>query len=512
VDQRDSSAIAGAIRLNRLLSLTDNWFMKHYDLICIGCGPAGEKAATQAAYFKRRVAVIESESRPGGAMVNTGTIPSKTLRETALLLSAFRRRSVPGIGLKIDRNISIFALMARMLAVQQVEHDRIESAIDRHAIDVISGRGRIIDPHTVRITDADGGERDLHAQHILIATGSRPTDLKSPGYDHPRIVDSDSLLHLDRLPRSLTVIGGGVIGCEYACVFGELGVEVTLIEPRDVVLGFLDEEIREALLRSMEEMGITVETGRAVDRIVAPAGDEHVCVVLKDGTEIKSSHVLYAAGRSGNTEGLGLENIGVVPNNRGYLTVDERYQTTCPGVYAAGDVIGFPALASTSMEQGRVAACRMFGLDYKKAVSDIFPIGLYTIPPIGTVGLTEEQARTEGLDVMTGRAPFALTARGRILESDGTTNIGFIKLVFEYPSRRLLGAQIIGDEATELIHIAQMVLGSSENDRTIDRFVHNVFNYPTLSETFRLAAVNGLQKIALREGRDDQIAARAKVA
>ncbi len=483
-----------------------------YDLVCIGCGPAGEKSATQAAYFRRRVAIIEIESRPGGAMVNTGTIPSKALRETALLLSAFRRRSVPGLSLKVNCNMSILSFMARMLSVQQSEHDRIEASIDRHAIDVISGRGCIVDPHTVRVTLTDGGTRDLHTEHILIATGSRPTDLKSLGYDHPRIIDSDSLLHLDRLPRSLAVIGGGVIGCEYACVFGELGVEVTLIEPRDVVLGFLDEEIRKALLYSMEEAGIAVETGRAVDRIVAPAGDEDVCVVLKNGTEIKSSHVLYAAGRCGNTEGIGLENIGVVPNNRGYLTVDEAYQTTCPGVFAAGDVIGFPALASTSMEQGRVAACRMFGLDYKKAVSDIFPIGLYTIPPIGTVGLTEEQARQAGHDVMTGRAAFALTARGRILESDSTTNIGFIKIVFEYPSRRLLGAQIIGDEATELIHIAQMVLGSSENDRTIDRFVHNVFNYPTLSETYRLAAVNGLQKIALREGREDQIAAQAKVA
>lgn len=486
--------------------------MVRYDLVCIGCGPAGEKAATQAAYFKRRVAIIELESRPGGAMVNTGTVPSKALRETALLLSAFRRRTVPGLSLQVDRHVSILSFMARMLCVQQNEHDRIESAVDRHSIDIRSGRGSIVDPHTVRVEHLDGSTIELRTEHILIATGSRPTNLKSLGYDHPRIVDSDSLLHLDSLPRSLTVIGGGVIGCEYACVFGELGVEVTLIEPRDVVLGFLDEEIRVALLHSMEETGITIETGRAVERIVAPTGDEDVCVVLNDGTEIRSSHVLYAAGRSGNTEGIGLENIGVAPNNRGYLTVDETYQTTCPGVYAAGDVVGFPALASTSMEQGRVAACRMFGLDYKKAVSDIFPIGLYTIPPIGTVGLSEEEARKQGLDVMTGRAPFALTARGRILESDNTTNIGFVKIVFEYPSRRLLGAQIIGDEATELIHIAQMVLGSSESDRTIDRFVHNVFNYPTLSETYRLAAVNGLQKIALREGRDDQIAARVKVA
>jgi len=486
--------------------------MVRYDLICIGCGPAGEKAATQAAYFKRRVAVIENEPRPGGAMVNTGTIPSKTLRETALLLSAFRRRSVPGISLKVDRNVSILSLMARMLAVQQVEHDRIESSIDRHAIDVISGHGGIIDPHTVRITRSDGSTRDLQTEHILIATGSRPTDLKSLGYDHPRIVDSDGLLQLDSLPNSLTVVGGGVIGCEYACVFGELGVQVTLIEPRDVVLGFLDDEIRAALLRSMEAAGIAIETGRAVQRIVAPLGDEDVRVVLADGTEINSSHVLYTAGRCGNTEGIGLEHIGVAPNERGYLTVDDTYQTSCPGVYAAGDVIGFPALASTSMEQGRVAACRMFGLDFKKVVSTLYPIGLYTIPPVASVGLTEKEARGADHEVMVGRAAMALTARGRILESDNLPNVGFIKIVFEYPSRRLLGVQIIGDEATELIHIGQMVLGSAESDRTIDRFVHAVFNYPTLSETYRLAAINGLQHIAMREGRSDQIAARAKVA
>jgi len=486
--------------------------MVHYDLVCIGCGPAGEKAATQAAYFKRRVAVVEYEARPGGAMVNTGTIPSKTLRETALLLSAVRRRSVPGISLKVDRGVSIISLMARMLAVQQVEHDRIESAIDRHAIDVISGRGVIVDPHTVRITRNDGATHDLRTEHILIATGSRPTDLKSLGYEHPRIVDSDGLLRLDYLPDSLTIVGGGVIGCEYACVFGELGVGVTLIEPREVVLGFLDDEIRAALLKSMEAAGIRIETGRAVKRIIAPAGEEDVRVVLADGTAVDSSHVLYAAGRCGNTENLGLENIGVEPNARGYLTVDETYETSCPGVYAAGDVIGFPALASTSMEQGRVAACRMFGLDYKKAISNIIPIGLYTIPPIGTVGLTEAEARREGRDVMVGRAALALTARGHILEADNLPNVGFVKIVFEYPSRQLLGVQIIGDEATELIHIAQMVLGSTTSDRTIDRFVHAVFNYPTLSETYRLAAVNGLQNIALREGRSDQIAARAKVA
>lgn len=486
--------------------------MAHYDLICIGCGPAGEKAATQAAYFKRRVAIVEAESRPGGAMVNTGTIPSKTLRETALLLSAFRRRSVPGLSLNINRNMSIFSFMARMLAVQQIEHDRIESSIDRHGIDIHSGKGYIVDPHTVRVEQPDGRSVDLKTDYILIATGSRPTDLKSLGYDHPRIIDSDSLLQLDALPRSLTVVGGGVIGCEYACVFGELGVEVTLIEPRDVVLGFLDEDIRAALLRSMMETDIRIETGRAVDRIVAPTGEQDVRVVLADGTEIHSSHVLYAAGRCGNSEGIGLENIGVTPNSRGYLTVDSTYQTLCESVYAAGDVIGFPALASTSMEQGRVAACRMFDLEYKKAVSNIFPIGLYTIPSIGTVGLTEQQARDSGYDVMVGKALLALTARGRILESDNTINVGFVKLVFEYPSRRLLGAQIIGDEATELIHIAQMILGSAESDRTIDRFVHNVFNYPTLSETYRLAGVNGLQKIALREGRDDQIAAQVKAA
>lgn len=486
--------------------------MARYDLVCIGCGPAGEKAATQAAYFKRRVAIIEHGHRPGGAMVNTGTIPSKALRETALLLSAFRRRSVPGIGLRLDRNISIHSLMARMLAVQQIEHDRIESSIDRHAIDIFSGTGRILDPHTVRVTRADGREFDLRTENILIATGSRPTDLKSLGYNHPRIVDSDGLLQLGYLPESLTIVGGGVIGCEYACVFGELGVRVTLIEPRNVILGFLDDEIRDALTRSMDDTGIMVETGRAVRQIIPPDGDEDLCVVLEDGTEVRSTHVLYAAGRSGNTENIGLENIGVVANSRGYLTVDDGGQTTCPGVFAAGDVVGFPALASTSMEQGRVAACRMFGLDYKKVLSNVFPIGLYTIPPIGIVGQTEKAAREAGHDVIVGRAALAMTARGRIIESDSLPNIGFLKLVFEYPSRLLLGVQIIGDEAVELIHIGMMVLTAAQADRTIDRFVHSVFNYPTLSETYRLAAVNGLQHIALREGRSDQIAARAKVA
>jgi NAD(P) transhydrogenase len=291
-----------------------------------------------------------------------------------------------------------------------------------------------------------------------------------------------------------------------------------MVEPRDSILGFVEHEIRAKLISAMNNAGIRILTQSTVKAVIPPSSEQHehpINVELENGKTLSASHVLYATGRTGCTEHLGLEIIGVEPNHRGYISVNKHYQTNCPNVYAAGDVIGFPALASTSMEQGRVAACHMFDIDYKKQLSHILPIGLYTIPPIATVGLTEEEARGKKIDVMVGRAPMGITARGRMLEADEATATGLAKIVFEYPSRRIIGVQIIGPEAIELIHIGQMAIRSIDDftqNETIDRFVHAVFNYPSLSEVYRLAAINGLQNIALRENRTDQIPAKAKVA
>ncbi|MFG0329391.1 MAG: Si-specific NAD(P)(+) transhydrogenase [Phycisphaerales bacterium] len=486
-----------------------------YDLVCIGSGPAGEKAATQAAYFKRRVAIIEKSPHPGGAMVNTGTLPSKALRETALLFSSFRRRTVPGLEVNLAENVSVPKLMARMRAVQQIEHDRIERAMERHHIDVHRGHGFIMDEHTVRIS-GPAGEHEITTSNILIATGSKPARPKDLGYDHPHIVDSDGLLNLQRLPDSLLIVGGGVIGCEYACVFAELGLSVTLIEPRATILPFLDHDLREVLLGCMDDIGVRVLTGQVVSDLRG-GGSSRDCVVasLEDGSVVEAEYALWAAGRSGATRGLGLENVGLRPNHRGYLEVDGNFRTSCPSVYAAGDVIGFPALASTSMEQGRVAACHMFGIDFKTQVSPITPIGLYTLPPASMVGLTLEDAKRAGIDAMAGKALLSHNARGRILNRDDTTHSGLIKIVFEYPTRRILGVQIVGDEATELIHVAATMLSLAEEfgqGATLDHLIHMVFNYPSLSEAYRYAAINGLQKIAVREGRQDELAGKAAVA
>lgn len=470
--------------------------MQPYDLICLGCGPAGEKAATQAAYFGLRVAVVERNARPGGAMVNTGTVPSKALRETALLCSAFHRRPLPGTEFAIDHNVSVPKFMARRHLIEQQEHDRIEFSMDRHGIDVYRGRGRIVDPQTVSVTAEDGAATLLRARYILIATGSSPVRPDHVPFDHPSVVDADGVLKLDHLPSSMIIVGGGVIGTEYASIFAEIDVRITLVHTGESVLPFLDKECREHLLRSMRDRGVEFVMPAEVDRI-SPRNTETIEVHLKDGRQFESEALLWAAGRSSNTADLGLDEVGVTMGRRGLILVDESYRTNIPSIYAVGDVIGFPALASTSMEQGRIAVCSMFDLNFKQKLAAVTPMCIYAIPAISSVGMTAAEAVQQQREIVIGRAEYRMNVRGRMLGDED----GLLKCVFDRRTRALLGATIIGEDATELIHLAQCAIA---NGTGIDYFIDACFNYPSLSELYKYAAYSALQAMA-----SDDASARA---
>jgi NAD(P) transhydrogenase len=478
-----------------------------YDLLVIGSGPAGEKGAAQAAYFGKRVAVVERAAAPGGAAVHTGTLPSKTLRETALFLSGHRQAELYGIKVSLDKERAVPRLMSSKDHVAGSEVARIRWNLDRHKVDYVKGSARLADAHTVEIEGET--QRRVTAEFVLVATGSTPFQPADIPFDDPDVDDSDSILRMDRLPESLGVIGAGVIGCEYACMFAALGCKVTLIEPRNELLSFLDADMSEALRAAMVESGIDVrlQTGagkvqRVGDYIVVKLTYASPDMVGRgpafkipeghDGEpkgEVAVEKLLFAAGRGGNTAGLGLEAAGVKLGKRGYIEVDKDYRTSTPSVYAAGDVIGFPALASTSMEQARVAVCHAFGFTYKRQVSELLPYGIYTIPEVSCVGLSEEDARARGTDVVAGKALYKHNARGRIIGDLG----GMVKLVFEKGSRKLIGAHCIGDRATELVHIGQSIIMLGG---TVDTLIEMVFNYPTLSECYKYAAYDALARFA----------------
>jgi NAD(P) transhydrogenase len=478
--------------------------MTTFDLICLGCGPAGEKAASQAAYYNRRVAVIEKAALPGGAMVNTGTIPSKALRESALLCSALNRRPLPGLGFDIDRNLSVPRFMAQRLLIEEQEHDRIERSMDRHRIDVFHGHGRLVDPNTVDITHEDGTVTTLRGKHILVAAGSRPVRPGHVPFDTPVVVDADGVLELDQLPDSMIIVGGGVIGCEYASIFAEINVHVTLVHPGPSILPFIDSECRACLERAMRDQGIELLLDTSVETVDTPVHGG-VRVSCTDARTLSADIILWAAGRQPNTDDIGLTNVGLETDERGRIAVDEHYRTSVPSIYAAGDVIGFPALAATSMEQGRIAACAMFGLEFKRRIARNMTIGIYTIPGISTVGMTEEQAVEAGHDVVIGRARYRDNVRGRMLGDEQ----GLLKCIFDADTRCLLGATIVGEDATELIHLAQSVL---LHDEGINYFIDACFNYPSLTELYTYAAYSALQELATREERDDEMGLRAMVA
>src|SRR5262245_51677924 len=460
-----------------------------FDLVVIGSGPAGEKGAVQAAYFGKRVSVVEKSPTVGGACVHTGTLPSKTLREAALYLTGFQRRELYGMTLDLDRQGSLRRLMGRLRMVTGQQVDQISRNFDRHHVAVIRGAAEFAAPDTIIVRDGAGDEiRRLLAPVFLIATGSSPLRPAGVPFDDPDVEDSDTILDLDRIPESLAVVGGGVIGCEYACIFGALGTKITIIEGRGSLMGFLDHEMSEGLRVGLEREGHQIRLGDAV-RSITRIPDGPLRIRLRSGTELDVDKVLYSAGRAGNTRGLGLDRAGVTMDAKGRILVNEHFQTSAAHIYAAGDVIGSPALASVSMEQGRVAMCHAFDLDYKTRVSDLTPFGVYTIPEISMAGATEDQLRKAGIDFESGRARHEHNARGQITgERDG-----LLKLLFEVPSKKLLGVHIIGDGATELIHIGEMVMIAGGS---IDVFIDSVFNFPTLSELYKYAAYDGLGRLA----------------
>lgn len=459
-----------------------------YDLIVIGSGPAGEKGAAQAAYFGKRVALIEREPVAGGACVNTGTIPSKTLRESALHLSGFRQRGfLDAVHTAAKEDITVESFMHRQKIVVANEWRRIENNLRRHQVETIEGAASFDSPHEIRVATRDG-ERVLEGTVVLIATGSAPARPDGVPFDDVTVCDSDTILRIDRIPETLAVVGAGVIGCEYASIFAALGVQVNLIDSRTTLLPHIDREIVRILLGELQNrLGVTLHLGLDVETIAR--GEDSVTVTLKDGSRLDVAKVLYAAGRSSNTARLRLDAAGVVTGKRGVIPVNGHYQTNVPHIYAAGDVIGFPALASTSMEQARVAMVHAFDLKYKNAVASTLPYAIYTIPELSTIGMTEAECSAQGQACAVGRAFYRGNSRGQII---GDAK-GMIKLVFDPETLRLLGVHIVGEDAAEILHVGMMVM---QFGGTINAFIDGVFNFPTLSEAYKYAAYDGLGNVA----------------
>jgi NAD(P) transhydrogenase len=463
--------------------------MTSYDLIVIGSGPAGEKGAAQAAYFGKKVALVEREPVLGGACVNTGTVPSKTLRESALHLSGFRQRGFQAVNVNMKTNVTVADFMYRKQLVVEREWQRIESNLRRHGIDRFSGTARFLSANEIEVTNPIGTEK-LRGEVMLIATGSSPHRPDHVPFDDEFVCDSDSILRMTSMPKSLAVVGAGVIGCEYASIFAALDVDVHLVDGRTSLLPQVDSEIIRILVADMQtRLGITLHLGSDVSEI--DKCESSIAITLKDGRELVCDKVLYAAGRTSNTAELNLEAAGVKTGTRGLVIVDENYRTNVENIYAAGDVIGFPALASTSMEQARVAMVHAFNLKYKIRVASILPYAIYTIPEVATVGLSEEDCKKKGIDYGTGRASYRNNARGQII---GDIQ-GMIKLVFERDSKKLIGVHIVGENASELLHVGMIVM---QFGGTINAFIDCVFNFPTLGEAYKYAAYDGLGNLALK--------------
>jgi NAD(P) transhydrogenase len=466
--------------------------MRHYDIAVLGTGPAGQKAAIQAAKLGKRIVAVERSNTVGGAQINTGTIPSKALREAAMHLSGCNKRGLFGESHRVKRDITIADLIAVSRQVINNELDVIRDAFDRNGVDLLWGHARFENPNMIEVTRPDGSDR-VTADKFIIAVGTRPARPDHVPFDRKAIFCTDDFLSLETLPKSLIVVGGGVVGTEYACMMATLGIRVTLIEARNQVIGFLDQEIAEAFHYHMRNAGITLRLGERVERIDRPASDNGhgvlVRVTLESGKTLRAQTLLYAVGRQGVCGQLGLDKIGLCHDDRERLKVNGNYQTCLDHIYAVGDIIGFPALASVAMEQGRLAACHAFGAD-ARSMSELFPYGIYTVPEISMVGKTEQQLTEEGIPYEAGIAQYKEIARGQLL-GDG---IGMLKLLIHQEDRRILGVHAIGTGATELIHIGQAVMAFQG---TVDFFVHNVFNFPTLAEAYKVAALNGVNKLAL---------------
>jgi len=464
-----------------------------YDMVVIGSGPAGQRAAIQAAKLNKRVAIVERKSVIGGICINTGTIPSKTLREAVLYLSGYRLRGLYGESYSVKQHITMADLLFRTDHVVRHELDITRHQLMRNQIEVLSAEASFVDAHTIRLTSIDehGGHsvRDVTAAKVVIASGTEATRDPHIPFDGRRICSSDDVLHLPQLPRSLTVVGAGVIGLEYASMFAALGVRVTLIDKRQRLLPFADSEIIDTLAHHLRESRVTLRLGEEVSgmELVTDSYGDRVRIHLASGKQVVTDTALYSVGRTGATSALNVAAAGLEPDDRGRLTVNEHYQTDAPHVYAVGDVIGFPSLASTSMEQGRLSACHAFGVS-ATSVPALFPYGIYSIPEISMVGRTEEDLTQDGVPYEVGKAHYREIARGQII-GDST---GMLKLIFHLDTHELLGVHIIGEGASELVHIGQAVL--SFHGR-IEYFVNTVFNYPTLAECYKTAAFDGINRL-----------------
>jgi NAD(P) transhydrogenase len=459
-----------------------------FDLVVIGSGPAGEKGANQAAHFGHRVAVVERRSQPGGAAIAVSGVPVKALRDTVLYLTGWARRDVYGVGISLAPYLVMDRLRARVTDVVATMTAAVGENLKRHGVELVQGEARLGRDRTVIVRDEAGGERTLEARVVLLATGSRPYHPPDVPFDDPDVHDSESVLSIKRLPDHLLVVGGGPVGCEYASICAALGLEVTLVDAGTRLLPLLDGELSQALARSLERSGARLMLGTRVESVERDAAG---LVVRAGGKALRPQIVLRAVGRTGNIERLGLAEAGVETDDRGRVRVDEDFQTTAAGIYAAGDVTGPPGLASVAMEQARTAMCRAFDTPFKHSLDPVVPTGIYTLPEAAMVGLTEEVARAAGEDVETGRAFFNANARAVIA---GLTE-GLVKLVFRATDRRLIGAHILGEEATELIHVAQAVL---REGGTIDDFIDTTFNFPTRADAYKYAAYDGLQRLRAR--------------
>ena len=462
-----------------------------YDLIVIGSGPSGQRAAVAASKMKKRVVVVESRAVVGGVCINTGTIPSKTMREAVLHLSGYNYRSVYGMNYRVKEKITMADLAFRVQAVIKTEVDVTEAQLSRNGIDIVHGVAHLVDTRHVRV-EGFQGETALEGDRLIMAVGTRPASSPKVPINGRTIINSDQVLDLPNLPRTMIVVGGGVIGVEYACMFAILGVRVTIVEKRNKLLEFADQEIVEALSYHLRDSRVTMRLGEEVES-VEELPDGTVVANLESKKRISGDALLYAVGRQGAIDDLNLAAAGIQVDNRGRILVDENYQTNVEGIYAVGDVVGFPALASVSMEQGRIAAARAFNDKSTASNPSFYPYGIYTIPEISFIGKTEEQLTDEDVPYEVGMAYYREVARGQI-RGDTT---GRLKLIFHRDTRKVLGVHIIGEGASELVHIGQavMTLGG-----TVDYFVQTVFNYPTLAECYKTAAFNGLGRLVRYQG------------
>jgi NAD(P) transhydrogenase len=456
-----------------------------FDVLVIGSGPGGQKAAIAAAKLDRRVAIVERQHMIGGVCLNTGTIPSKTLREAILYLTGLDQREMYGASYRVKDEITIADLAARTTHVVGRETEVVRSQLTRNRVTILTGAAHFTDDHTVEVDDGAGRVRRASADKIVIATGTKPARPASVEFDERTIIDSDGIVHLERVPRSMVVAGAGVIGIEYASMFAALGTKVTVVEQREHMLEFCDDEVVEALKYHLRDLAVTFRFGETVTSVEARDGG--AIASLHSGKKIPADTVMYSAGRQGMSDELSLSSAGLEADSRGRISVDHFFRTSVENIYAVGDIIGFPALAATSMEQGRLAAHHACGEPLHE-VAKLYPIGIYSIPEISFVGRTEEQLTKDSVPFEVGVSRYRELARGQIIGD----SYGVLKLLVSLEDRTLLGVHVFGTGATELVHIGQAVMGCGG---TIDYLVDAVFNYPTLAEAYKVAALDAMNKM-----------------